>query len=107
MLIISIHPMCLLVNYVETPFRLLMKKYLLLLKLLLFLLQDLYSRYINCTTGGRAVYIFIDLLKFLHAIINSISIALHLEHHTHSIVKTTSQKMPTKKKEEERKGIKK
>ena len=97
MLIISIHPMCLLVNYVETPFRLLMKKYLLLLKLL-FLLQDLYSRYNlhNCTTGGRAVYIFI---------INSISIALHLEHHTHSIVKTTSQKMPKKKKKKE--GIKK
>ena len=96
MLIISIHPMCLLVNYVETPFRLLMKKYLLLLKLLLFLLQDLYSRGINCTQLEEGPYTF-------SSIINSISIALHLEHHTHSIVKTTSQKMPTNKKKRRRK----
>ena len=45
MLIISIHPMCLLVNYVETPFRLLMKKVSPFTKIIIFT--------INCTTGGR------------------------------------------------------
>ena len=84
MLIISIHPMCLLVNYVETPFRLLMKKYLLLLKLLFLLLTA------QLEEGPRTfMYDLPYVFKFLNAI--SISIALHLEH-THSIVKTKNAK---------------